>query len=104
MKCATPNCTNFSHQGTFIGDFCSPCNSHHSGKKSIFSQAYRNEVELIKKIKTNDPVEGIHPKFTNGEINFTIELCPQCNQTVMSESENFCSICGLRITKATIKE
>ena len=43
MKCKIPNCVNEDHQGTFVGDECSPCYSMNKN-----SQFYRNLIEELK--------------------------------------------------------
>ena len=47
MKCAVKNCTNYSHQGKFIGLLCSPCHTFIAGDGGLYSQAYRNSRSMI---------------------------------------------------------
>lgn len=51
MKCGIPNCPNKSHQGTFIGNFCSPCyNTLKHGNFKNNSTLAKNLEDLKDKI------------------------------------------------------
>ena len=48
MKCAEANCSNMSWEGSFKGEYCSPCYDYYLSildtgvPSSVHSQAYRN--------------------------------------------------------------
>jgi hypothetical protein len=60
-------------------------------------QAFTNACNCRSKWYGNDAAEVVHPNLSDGTINFTIEMCPRCNQVVNSRGENYCSLCGQRI-------
>lgn len=44
-RCAVLNCTNFRHQGDFVGPLCAPCWAFMAEGRGVHSQLFRNAVE-----------------------------------------------------------
>jgi hypothetical protein len=45
QRCVVLNCTNFRHQGDFVGPLCAPCWGFVVEGRGVHSQAFRNAVE-----------------------------------------------------------
>jgi hypothetical protein len=46
-RCIVLNCTNFSHEGDFVGELCAPCWAFVCDGLGVYSQAFRNAVDAV---------------------------------------------------------
>jgi len=71
VACIIPGCENRTDQGGFDGPLCTPCSDFVRGRKSPFSQAYRNEVarftEWFSKMQ-----QGLAPPTGNFELSLSV--------------------------------
>jgi hypothetical protein len=52
-------------------------------------------IQAFSAARKYPPLKTIHPIFTDGTTNFSIDLCPSCNQTI--NNDNYCRVCGIRV-------
>jgi cytochrome c5 len=74
MKCIVFGCVNHNHQGTFVGNLCSPCHSMIVSGEPKFGQTFVHEMQArikelesalrsILQIPNSDAAQGIMKAF-----------------------------------------